>query len=62
MKLNPFSSERVLTKGEVQERLELRRDLQSWTLVLGCVWKTTESDASCLSYWNLEQVVTQQEN
>lgn len=56
-----FSSERVLTKGEVQERLELRQDLWSWTLVLWCVWKASNSDGSCLSCWNLEQVLIQEE-
>lgn len=49
MQLNAVSCERVLKKGKVQERLELRQDLQRQTLVLWCVWKDTESDSRRLS-------------
>lgn len=62
MQCKGFSRERVPTKGDVQDRPELKQDLQSWTWMLWCVWKTTESDSSCLSYWNLEQVLIQQEH
>lgn len=49
IQLNAVSCERVLTKGKVEERPELRQDLQRWTLVLWCVWKDIKSDGSCLS-------------
>lgn len=57
MQCKAFSRARVLTEGWVQDRPELRQDLQSWTWMLWFVCKTTESDSSCLSYWNLEQVL-----
>lgn len=57
MQCKAFSRERVLREGEVQARPELRQDLQSCTWMLWFVCKTTESDSSCLSYWNLEQLL-----